>query len=80
MAKQLRELTVLTEDSSSVPRTYIRRLTTTHYSGCRGSNTSPNLLKHLHSCARVHTHMHTHTQLKINETNLQMKNCKIVLN
>lgn len=80
MAQQFRELTVLTEDSSSVPRTYIRRPITAHYSSCRDSNTSPNLLKHLHSCAHVHMHTQTRTQLKISKTNLQIKNCKIVLN
>jgi hypothetical protein len=70
MAWWLRELTVLEEESSSVPRTCIMRLTTALYSSCKGSNTSSNP-EHLHLCSHAHTHTHTH--VKINKTNLKIK-------
>lgn len=66
-AQYLRIFAALAEDSNSIPKTYVMRLTTASNSSSRGSGAPLRLLKAVYLCAYTHiqTHIHTTTS-KIN--------------
>lgn len=64
MAHQRRALHPLSQDWSSAPRTYTKRLATTCNSSSTGCNPLFWLHTHLHVCIYAHRYTHTHKQHK----------------